>query len=166
MKLSPKSDNEGESLKSAVSGLFAVLSFILFLSLFAKGDDTVDWKCGICGKTTNQSVNGEVICSECEQKRKEKELMEKGDTVKCDADFKDWKMADMSELFWIHLGIYVQNPNQRSAEILCHALNWAAHADHGLCNSFHHALKWAGYPNIYKERLKYRNKNGKVTNNE
>ena len=57
---------------------------------------------------------------------------------------KTWDHGDMSELFWIHLGRYVKEPNPESLNYMDMAYRWACHDSHGLSNSFSHALKWAG----------------------
>ena len=91
------------------------------------------------------------------------QIRQRGTTVIEAADFKTWKMKDMSELFWTHLGIYVKEPNKESARLMICALDWAVHADHGLFNSFTHALKWAKISDLriqYSEMLEMEKENG------
>lgn len=89
-------------------------------------------------------VNGkyETACWDCYKKHKNDMLEERLKSVNHAADFKDWKMCDMSEMFWVHLGKYKTHPNKRSLDIIHLAYCWACHEDHGLSNSFCHALEW------------------------
>lgn len=84
------------------------------------------------------------ICRECREKFKQEVIEEKLKSVQKPDDFKGWKDADLSEAFWIHLVRYQKQPNQRSLSILSRAFLWAVHDNHGLSNSFRHALKWCG----------------------
>lgn len=84
------------------------------------------------------------LCNECFDKREKDKLMEKAASVSKCSDFKEWSGRDLSELFWVHLGIYQKDPNPKSYKIIEMAYRWACHADHGLSNSFRHAMKWAG----------------------
>lgn len=104
--------------------------------------------CVKCHRSVNQIINGVPICSECDEKQKQDELRAKEDSIRASNDFKGWKMSDMSELFWIHLGIYQKEPNKKSLLILKHAYLWAVHANKGLANSFCHAMEWIGIKNI------------------
>lgn len=114
--------------------------------------------CADCGKKTNQSINGEPLCSECSEKRTINKVRAKEDEIKAARDFKEWKPQDMSELFWIHLGIWAKEPNIKSLEIMRHAYLWAVHDNKGLANSFVHAMEWAGIKNIQLECIKWRKK--------
>lgn len=96
------------------------------------------------------------LCDECYEKRCQKELDKKSKSLTETADFKEWKNSDMSELFWMNLGKYVKEPNERSLEIIYMAYMWACHDNHGLANSFSHALKWAKI-DLVKERNKWKN---------
>lgn len=84
------------------------------------------------------------ICRICREKFKQEMIEENLKTVRKAVDFKEWKKADMSDAFWSHLGRYVKRPNQRSLSVMNMAYLWACHDDHGLANSFSHALKWCG----------------------
>lgn len=115
--------------------------------------------CTDCGKITDTTIDGIPLCQQCLENRKQEKLRKQEDTITEAASFRKWKMEEMSELFWIHLGLYQKEPNQKSADIMRCALDWAVHADHGLANSFRHALKWVGINNIYKECLQWRRSN-------
>lgn len=90
------------------------------------------------------------VCGECNDKIERDRIDEKLKDVTEACDFKNWKMRDMSEAFWMHLARYKKCPNRKSLQIMNRALLWAVHADHGLSNSFYHALDWVGL-NLHKE---------------
>lgn len=100
-------------------------------------------KCIDCGEYANTHYSVGPLCDKCHQKRDEDRLNEQAKELKKCSDFKEWKSRDMSELFWIHLGRYVKEPNAESFRYMEMAYRWACHADHGLSNSFRHAMKWA-----------------------
>lgn len=85
-----------------------------------------------------------VLCKLCRKKLKQKDIEEKLKDVSRASDFKSWSKEDMSEAFWIHLGKYQKAPNRESLVVMYRALLWAHHDDHGLSNSFSHALEWCG----------------------
>lgn len=72
------------------------------------------------------------------------EIEKRAEEIKKASDFVEWKHRDMSELFWICLGRYVKNPQKRDLDLMRMAYLWAVHDNHGLANSFSHAMKWAG----------------------
>ena len=115
-------------------------------------------KCVDCGKYT-YTIWGDCgcvyLCSDCHDKRNQAKIIERSRTLKDCTDFKDWDSGDMSELFWIHLGRYVKEPNPESLKYMEMAYRWACHASHGLSNSFHNAMKWAGI-DLYAEQDKWR----------
>ena len=84
------------------------------------------------------------VCTECWKKREAKRIEGALETVNHPSDFRTWKMDDMSEAFWMHLARYKKKPNRKSLDVMNQAFLWACHADHGLSNSFYHALKWCG----------------------
>ena len=100
-------------------------------------------ECIDCGKHTNTYYGRIALCKDCRERRKQEEVIEKSKTLTKCSDFKTWDSGDMSELFWIHLGRYVKEPNPESFHYMEMAFRWACHADHGMSNSFAHALKWA-----------------------
>ena len=106
--------------------------------------------CSMCGQPARTYVGGEhgYLCKDCREKMKQEEVLEKAKTLTKCSDFKQWDSGDMSELFWIHLGRYVKEPNPESLYYMELAFRWACHADHGLSNSFHNALKWAGISDL------------------
>lgn len=114
--------------------------------------------CQKCKKPVNQIIGNRPICDNCLEKEYIETLRRKETEIKKAEDFKVWRLEDMSELFWIHLGLYQKNPNTKSLTIMRAAYNWAVHESKGLANSFHHALKWAGIENIYKEYRKLQRK--------
>lgn len=61
----------------------------------------------------------------------------------------------MSELFWVHLGRYIKEPNEHSLSLMYMALLWACHDNGGLANSFRNALKMAKI-DLYVELEKWR----------
>lgn len=75
---------------------------------------------------------------------REERVEKAGDSVQKPGDFESWDGGDLSELFWIHLGRYVKEPNKHSLHVMEMAMLWACHDSHALANSFAHALKWAG----------------------
>lgn len=109
-------------------------------------------ECEICGSTKRVYFNRYskkeglkiLLCEKCKDKFDRENIQERLTDVKQACDFRDWKSADMSEAFWIHLGEYQKRPNRYSLNIMLRALYWAHHADHGLGNSFENALKWCG----------------------
>lgn len=100
--------------------------------------------CKTPNTTTSVIVNGkrEHVCWKCYKEHKSDDLEKRLNSINKTSDFKDWEMRDMSEAFWIHLGKYQKNPNKKSLGIITMAYGWACHADHGLSNSFRHALDW------------------------
>ena len=84
------------------------------------------------------------ICHECARKETEERVEAAGDFVQKPGDFAPWDSGDVSELFWIHLGRYVKEPNEHSLHIINMAVRWAHHDSHAMSNSFEHALRWAG----------------------
>lgn len=117
--------------------------------------------CIICHKAVNQIINGVPICEKCEKEQAQAKLRAREGTIRESSDFKSWEAADMSELFWVHLGLYQKEPNKKSLHIMKCAYLWAVHADKGLANSFHHAMEWVGIKNIQMEYKKYQEKENK-----
>lgn len=105
-------------------------------------------KCELCGSYTYTSryvkqVGKSIpICDACEDRLKKEEISEKLRAVQKTENFSTWSRENISEAFWLHLGIYKKHPNKRSLSIIEMAFHWACHADHGLANSFNHAMKW------------------------
>ena len=113
-------------------------------------------KCEFCGgyTYTKQFVKkvgrSAYICDDCLEKFEQEEVSDKLKAVQKTEHFKTWSKEDLSEAFWLHLGIYKKHPNRRSLNILEMAFHWACHDDHGLANSFNHAMKWCGI-DLYTE---------------
>jgi hypothetical protein len=111
--------------------------------------------CDWCGNPiTESSIHcryGTLCSSECYEFARQHEVENAGININKPADFKEWESSDMSELFWIHLGKYMKHPNRYSLNIMQNALCWANHDNHGLSNSFRHALKWAKI-DIWREK--------------
>lgn len=114
-------------------------------------------ECIDCGKYT-YTIYGEhgniALCKDCANKRYKSKIEEKSIGIKKASDFSDWKHGDMSELFWIHLGKYIKEPNEHSITLMFMAYRWACHDNSGLANSFHNALKWAKI-DLYAEQQKW-----------
>lgn len=114
-------------------------------------------RCDICGaypRSFSREYDNDqpiIVCDECRKKRRQEKLEKNLEAVREPAHFRNWKKEDMSEAFWIHLGRYKKRPNKRSLEIIYVALLWAYHDDHGLSNSFTHALQWCGI-DLFTER--------------
>lgn len=109
--------------------------------------------CKRCGKETSCLIND--LCEDCRKTVREEELEERLKDISGSASFKSWSGRDLSDAFWLHLGRYTKEPNARSYGIIMAAYNWACHADHGLANSFFHALKWAKF-DVFEEGEKWR----------
>lgn len=107
-------------------------------------------KCNFCGTYANSFsrvyVNDKplIMCTECRKKKRIENIENDLKGVTEPYHFRGWKKEDMSEAFWLHLGRYKKKPNRKSLDIMYIALLWAYHDDHGLSNSFTHALKWCG----------------------
>ena len=114
-------------------------------------------RCADCGEYTCIQYGDTYLCSECHDKRNQERVMQKSKTLNEVEDFKSWDSGDMSELFWIHLGKYVKEPNPESFKYMEMAFYWACHDNHGIANSFSNALKWAGI-DLFAEQLKWRGK--------
>lgn len=113
-------------------------------------------ECIDCGGHTNTYYSSiGPLCDACRKKRREERVLEKSESVKEPSDFKDWDSGDMSELFWIHLGRYIKEPNPTSLTFIELAYRWACHDSHGLANSFKHAMDWAKI-DLYAEELRWR----------
>lgn len=113
--------------------------------------------CDLCKKATQFSVGRKLnnkyvtICEECDDRLEKERIASALEEVNHPSDFKNWKMADMSEAFWTHLAIYHKCPNKKSLSIMNKAILWACHANHGLSNSFFHALDWLNI-DLWKEQ--------------
>lgn len=117
-------------------------------------------ECIDCGGHANTIVSSiGPLCEACRKKRRQDRVLEMSEAVKKPADFKNWDSGDMSELFWIHLGRYIKEPNPTSLMFMELAYRWACHDSHGLSNSFKHAMDWAKI-DLYAEELRWR-KNGR-----
>lgn len=99
--------------------------------------------CGGKSHTIYGEFGNEYLCSDCYNKRRQNKLIAKSEEIQECSDFQTWDHGDLSELFWIHLGRYVKEPNPESLSYMEMAYRWACHASHGLTNSFSNALKWA-----------------------
>lgn len=106
-------------------------------------------KCEFCGRPAGgrefvKNIERRAwVCRDCYKKQEALRISRQLETVNHAVDFKPWEKRDMSEAFWMHLGIYVKRPNQRSLSVINAAYLWAVHDDKGLANSFHHAMQWA-----------------------
>lgn len=114
--------------------------------------------CFDCGKQTHTEYgkyDGAPLCDECYNRRYQKELNNRSKDLQEASDFSTWKGRDMSELFWMHLGEYVKEPNEHSLSLMNMAYRWACHDNHGLANSFSNALKWAKI-NLHTEERRWK----------
>lgn len=106
-------------------------------------------RCEFCGAITGRhdfvkNVGRRTwVCNDCYKKQEALRISRQLESVRRAVDFKPWEKRDMSEAFWMHLGIYVKHPNQKSLQVINSAYLWAVHDDKALANSFHHALQWA-----------------------
>ena len=110
-------------------------------------------KCELCGEktcctTTLRCDDGVVrdVCDECYDKKKRERISKICDSVVEPSSFQGVRKEDLSECFWTHLGIYAKHPNKKSLGVIHMAFLWACHDDHGLSNSFLHAMEWADVP--------------------
>ena len=107
-------------------------------------------KCEYCGKETNTILvvcsggKRQHVCHDCAKQMREEKIEAALMSVSKAADFSSWKREDMSEAFWMHLIRYQKHPNKHSLSVMRTAFLWACHDDHGLSNSFAHALDWCG----------------------
>lgn len=116
--------------------------------------------CADCGGYTCTSYtkyDGVALCDKCYKQRYQNELNERSTRLTKPSDLSAWKSSDMSELFWMHLGKYVKEPNEYSLALMSMAYRWACHDNHGLANSFSNAMRWAKI-NLYTEEQKWRNR--------
>lgn len=114
-------------------------------------------ECVDCGNHTSRiySEHGYIaLCDDCADKRLHVKLEEKSSDIQKASDFSAWKHGDMSELFWMHLGKYIKEPNEHSVTLMLMAFRWACHDNQGLANSFRNALKWAKI-DLYAEQEKW-----------
>ena len=109
--------------------------------------------CQLCGEKTSTTTTWRCedghfrdICLACYDKKKAERISLICDCVTEPSDFKGVRKDYLSECFWVHLGIYTKRPNKKSLSIIRLAYAWACHDDHGLSNSFRHAMDWAGIP--------------------
>lgn len=84
------------------------------------------------------------VCQDCYDELNNARIDELCSTITSPSSFSSMSKSDMSECFWAHLGRYVKRPNQKSWSIIMRAYGWACHDDHGLSNSFRHAMEWVG----------------------
>lgn len=111
-------------------------------------------KCVDCGEHAYTRYGGTYLCKDCRKRREQERIIKKSETLISPGDFKTWDSGDMSELFWIHLGRYVKEPNAESIKYMTMAFLWACHDNHGIANSFRNALKWAGI-DLFTEQVKW-----------
>ena len=103
-------------------------------------------KCVDCGEhtyTTYSKFGSVSLCDKCYKQRCLDELLKKSENIRSCSDFESWSGKDLSELFWHHIGTYIKTPNLNSLSMMEMAYRWACHDNHGLANSFSHAMKWA-----------------------
>lgn len=108
--------------------------------------------CSVCGKTASRiycDKDGDK-CPDCHERLKNESITNRLEDVKQASDFEEWNSRDLSEAFWIHFIEYQKRPNKHSLAVINRAIAWAAHADHGLSNSFNHAVRWSGLK-LYEE---------------
>ena len=112
-------------------------------------------RCNWCNKpitlSSIESKNEIFCCFDCYKASKQNKIEIAAKDIEKPVDFKGWSKDDLSEIFWIHLGRYVKRPNKYSLSLMQRAYSWAMHDDHGLSNSFRHALDWAKI-DIWKEK--------------
>lgn len=112
--------------------------------------------CVNCGADTPCIVSRiGYLCKDCRDKEHQLRVIDKSQSLTKPSDFKTWDSGDMSELFWVHLGRYVKEPNPQSLKFMDMAYRWACHDSHGMANSFKHALDWAGI-DLWEEDEKWR----------
>lgn len=115
--------------------------------------------CVYCGEETYTNIfvkelnRYAPVCRDCRDRMDRERIDAALADVKGASDFSTWKMSDMSDAFWTHLIRYQKHPNKRSLSIMQMAFLWACHADHGLSNSFSHAMQWCGI-DLSEERHK------------
>ncbi len=112
-------------------------------------------KCADCGAETHTSYGNIPLCNRCRDERLHARLEEESYAIKEPSDFSEWEHGDMSELFWVHLGKYIKEPNEHSISLMYMAYRWACHDNVGLSNSFRNALKWAKI-DLYRELGKWK----------
>lgn len=110
--------------------------------------------CVDCGNQTNTYYGRECLCPDCRKKRRQAEIIKQSGALRKPKDLEPWSGRDMSELFWLHLGRYVKEPNPESLRYMELCYCWACHADHGLSNSFRNAMNWA-HIDLYTEFLRW-----------
>ena len=104
--------------------------------------------CDYCGEysgvCSSYNIDGvwRHVCNKCMEKLNQDRIENGLKAVERPSDFVSWSMRDLSEAFWIHLGRYKNHPNKYSLSIINMAFRWACHEDHGLSNSFKHAMDW------------------------
>lgn len=134
-------------------------SYVFEESRMGKGNYKMSEPCVYCGKGTYTSIfvkdlgKYAPVCTECRDRMERERIDQALTDVKSASDFSTWKMSDMSEAFWTHLIRYQKHPNKRSLGVIQMAFLWACHADHGLSNSFSHAMKWCDI-DLSEERRK------------
>lgn len=112
------------------------------------------YDCGRHAVTSYGEFGGIVLCDDCFNKRLKSKVEEKSLSVHKSSDFSSWNHGDMSELFWMHLGKYIKEPNEHSLNLMYMAYLWACHDNRGLANSFCNALKWAKI-DLYAEQERW-----------
>ena len=112
-------------------------------------------KCENCGTSsaTWTTYDKKHVCMDCYRSLKKQKLLDKSENINQVSDFEQWKSSDLSEIFWIMIGEYQKRPNKKALKLMFRAYLWAVHADHGLSNSFAHALDWCGI-DLYAEKNK------------
>lgn len=109
--------------------------------------------CGTSSATSWTTYDKKHVCMDCYMSLKKQKLLDKSENINQASDFEQWKSSDLSEIFWIMLGEYQKRPNKKALKLMFRAYLWAVHADHGLSNSFAHALDWCGI-DLYAEKNK------------
>ena len=100
--------------------------------------------CEDCGAVTNTKYGNTFLCQACYKRRTEERLEKATENAQMPSDFKSWNHKHLAELFWICLGRYAKQPNDKDLATMRRAYLWAVHDNHGLANSMRHALDWVG----------------------
>lgn len=112
--------------------------------------------CKVCGESKYgwTRYKGEEMCTECADKLKKEDILNRASESDSAPFFKEWSCKDRATAFFEAFGRYQKAPNEIDFKTIMHIWYWASHADHGLSTTISYIFKWAKF-NVNTERKKW-----------
>lgn len=101
--------------------------------------------CDKCGKSHYSwtTFHGERMCTDCAERLKNEEILNKASESDSSRFFKDWSSRDRTTAFFETFGRYIKNPSKKDITTIMNLWLWACHDDHGLVKTISYTFKWA-----------------------